>query len=81
MNDEHWLIQGAFRVMPPKPICSHQKDPSFNITPMAMHGKKGAISTIPPQENNSNKCLGGFTNDDYINIYAGTNMIELIKML
>ena len=29
--------------LPPPP-----KDPSFNITPMAVHGKKGAISAICP---------------------------------
>ena len=35
---------------PPKPIWP-PKDPSFNITHMAVHGKKGAISAIwrPPK--------------------------------
>ena len=33
---------------PPKPIWPSPKDPSFNITPMAVHGKKGAISAICP---------------------------------
>ena len=42
---------GAFRAMaPPKARLPppQKKDPSFHIMPMAVHGKKGAISAICP---------------------------------